>query len=44
MTTTDPRWVLDDLGRLALRASSRAEFFDEAAPRLKRVLPFDGAC
>jgi len=44
MTTTDPRWVLDDLGRLALRAASRAEFFDEAAPRLKRVLPFDGAC
>ena len=44
MATTDPRWVLDDLGRLALRASSRAEFFDEAALRLKRVLPFDGAC
>ena len=37
MATTDPRWVLDDLGRLALRASSRAEFFDEAALRLKRV-------
>src|SRR3954452_12403131 len=36
--------ALDDLGRLALRAPSRAEFFDEAAARLKRVVPFDGAC
>jgi DNA-binding CsgD family transcriptional regulator len=36
--------VLDDLNRLALRAPSRAHFFDEAALRLKRVLPFDGAC
>src|SRR3954451_11983212 len=36
--------ALEDLGRLALRAPSRAEFFDEAAARLKRVLPFDGAC
>lgn len=36
--------MLDDLRRLALRAPSRAEFFDEAALRLKRTLPFDGAC
>jgi DNA-binding CsgD family transcriptional regulator len=42
------RWeadrFLDDLQRLALRAPNRAEFFDEAAARLKRVMPFDGAC
>ena len=37
--TTEPRWVLDDLRRLALRAPTRAEFFDEAAVRLKRVAP-----
>ena len=36
--------MLDDLGRLALRALTRAEFFDEAAERLKRTVPFDGAC
>jgi DNA-binding CsgD family transcriptional regulator len=36
--------LLDDLRRLALRAPSRAEFFDEAAARLKHVVPFDGAC
>jgi DNA-binding CsgD family transcriptional regulator len=36
--------VLEDLERLALRAPTRAEFFDEAAARLKRVVPFDGAC
>jgi hypothetical protein len=36
--------VLEDLARLALRAPSRAEFFDEAAARLQRVLPHDGAC
>jgi DNA-binding CsgD family transcriptional regulator len=36
--------VLADLGRLALRAPSRAEFFDEAAARLQRVVPHDGAC
>jgi hypothetical protein len=29
---------------LALRAPTRAEFFDEAATRLKVALPFDGAC
>jgi DNA-binding CsgD family transcriptional regulator len=40
----DEEQVLDDLGRLALRATSRAEFFDEAALRLKRTVPFDGAC
>jgi DNA-binding CsgD family transcriptional regulator len=40
----DAQPALDDLGRLALRAPSRAEFFDEAAARLKRVIPFDGAC
>jgi DNA-binding CsgD family transcriptional regulator len=36
--------LLDDLGRLALRAPGRIEFFDEAAARLKRTIPFDGAC
>jgi DNA-binding CsgD family transcriptional regulator len=36
--------LLDDLERLALRAPSRAEFFDEAAVRMKRSLAFDGAC
>jgi DNA-binding CsgD family transcriptional regulator len=36
--------VLADLERLALRAPPRAEFFDEAAARLKRAIPFDGAC
>jgi hypothetical protein len=36
--------LLDDLQRLALRAPGRVEFFDEAAARLKRTLPFDGAC
>jgi DNA-binding CsgD family transcriptional regulator len=36
--------LLDDLQRLALRAPSRIEFFDEAAERLKRTVPFDGAC
>ncbi len=33
-----------DLERLALRAPKRAEFFDEAAARLKRAVAFDGAC
>jgi hypothetical protein len=36
--------LLDDLKRLALRAPNRAELFDEAAVRLKRTVPFDGAC
>jgi DNA-binding CsgD family transcriptional regulator len=36
--------VLVDLERLALRTPSRAEFFDEAAARLKRAVAFDGAC
>jgi DNA-binding CsgD family transcriptional regulator len=36
--------LLDDLQRLALRAPGRTEFFDEAALRLKRTVPFDGAC
>jgi DNA-binding CsgD family transcriptional regulator len=39
-----PEAVLADLARLALRAPSRAVFFDEAAARLQRVLPHDGAC
>jgi DNA-binding CsgD family transcriptional regulator len=39
-----PEAVLADLGRLALRAPSRAKFFDEAAARLQRVVPHDGAC
>ena len=36
--------VLGDLERLAVRCSSRAHFFDEAAARLKRAFAFDGAC
>jgi DNA-binding CsgD family transcriptional regulator len=48
MSATGATWaaeqVLADLERLALRAPSRAEFFDEAALRLKRAVPFDGAC
>lgn len=43
-STWAPQRVLADLERLALRASIRAEFFDEAAARLKRVVAFDGAC
>jgi DNA-binding CsgD family transcriptional regulator len=39
-----PERVLADLERLALRAPGRAEFFDEAAARLTRAVPFDGAC
>jgi DNA-binding CsgD family transcriptional regulator len=39
-----PERVLTDLERLALRAPPRARFFDEAAARLKRAVPFDGAC
>jgi hypothetical protein len=39
-----PESVLRDLARLALRSPSRAEFFDEAAARLQRILPHDGAC
>ena len=42
--TWAPERLLDDLERLALRAPTRAEFFDEAAARLKRTLPFDAAC
>src|SRR6201987_5417327 len=42
--TWTPGRVLDDLERLALRAPGRAEVFDEAAARLKRGAPFDGAC
>jgi DNA-binding CsgD family transcriptional regulator len=40
----EPERLLDDLARLAMRAPTRAVFFDEAAARLKRVFPFDGAC
>jgi DNA-binding CsgD family transcriptional regulator len=36
--------LLMDLERLAIRAPTRAEFFDEAAARLKRTVAFDGAC
>ena len=42
--TWEPENLLDDLGRLALRTPARAEFFDEAAARLKGAVPFDGAC
>jgi DNA-binding CsgD family transcriptional regulator len=49
MSSTDragwsPDRVLTDLERLALRAPTRAAFFDEAAARLKRAVAFDGAC
>ena len=48
MSTSRASWapglLLADLERLALRAPARAEFFDEAAGRLKRAVPFDGAC
>jgi DNA-binding CsgD family transcriptional regulator len=36
--------LVTDLERLALRAPTRVKFFDEAAARLKRTVPFDGAC
>ncbi|HST26569.1 MAG TPA: helix-turn-helix transcriptional regulator [Gaiellaceae bacterium] len=36
--------LLDDLQRLALRAPGRVEFFDEAAERVQRTIPFFGAC
>ncbi|HEX6698401.1 MAG TPA: LuxR C-terminal-related transcriptional regulator [Solirubrobacteraceae bacterium] len=36
--------LLAELERLALRTPSRAELFDEAAARLKQIVPFDGAC
>jgi DNA-binding CsgD family transcriptional regulator len=42
--TWEPERVLAELDRLALRAPPRAELFDEAAARLKRAVPFDGAC
>jgi DNA-binding CsgD family transcriptional regulator len=46
--TSRARWaperVLADLERLALRAPARAEFFDEAAARIRRAVLFDGAC
>ena len=44
MGTWEPERLLDDLERLALRAPTRTEFFDEAAARLKPAVPFDGAC
>jgi DNA-binding CsgD family transcriptional regulator len=42
--TWAPERLLADLERLALRAPTRVVFFDEAAARLKRAVPFDGAC
>jgi DNA-binding CsgD family transcriptional regulator len=42
--TWQPDRVLADLERLALRAPTRNAFFDEAAARLQRGLPHDGAC
>jgi DNA-binding CsgD family transcriptional regulator len=42
--TWAPQRLLGDLERLALRAPTRAEFFDDAAARLKKAVPFDGAC
>jgi DNA-binding CsgD family transcriptional regulator len=43
-TNWAPERVLADLERLALRTPFRADFFDEAAARLKRAIAFDGAC
>jgi DNA-binding CsgD family transcriptional regulator len=47
-STAKGSWALDrlvaDLERLALRAPTRAEFFDEAAARLRRTVAFEGAC
>jgi hypothetical protein len=42
--TWRPERTLADLERLALRAPTRVQFFDEAAARLKRTIAFDGAC
>src|SRR5579875_3616232 len=42
--TWAPERLLDDLERLALRVPTRSAFFDEAAARLKRTVPFAGAC
>jgi DNA-binding CsgD family transcriptional regulator len=42
--TWAPERAHADLERLALGAPTRAEFFDQAAARLRRVVPFDGAC
>jgi DNA-binding CsgD family transcriptional regulator len=42
--TWAPERLLGELERLALRAPTRADFFDEAAERLRRTVPFDGAC
>jgi DNA-binding CsgD family transcriptional regulator len=42
--TWAPRLLLAELERLALRTLTRSEFFDEAAARLRRAIPFDGAC
>ena len=42
--TWGPERTLADLERLALRAPTRVQFFDEAAARLKRTIAFDGAC
>jgi DNA-binding CsgD family transcriptional regulator len=42
--TWRPERTLADLERLALRAPTRAQFFDEAAARLRRTVAFDGAC
>ena len=36
--------LLAELERLAIRAPTRVEFFDEAAARLRRTVAFDGAC
>lgn len=42
--TWAPGRLFDALERLALRAPTRIEFFDEAAARLRKAVPFDGAC
>ncbi len=42
--TWAPEQVLADLERLALRAQTRIQFFDEATARLRRTFPFDVSC
>ena len=42
--TWAPERVLADLERLALRAQSRVQFFDEATARLRRAFTFDVSC
>ena len=42
--TWSPDRFVSDVERLALGVPARERLFDEAAARLKRTIPFDGAC